>query len=148
MLARKIKYTNLNGEERERTFYFHFSKSEVMEMELSKEGGFEVFIQRIINTRDQKELVKMFRDLIQESYGIKSDDGEQFIKNEKVLNEFVQSEAYSELYMELATNTDAAIEFINGIFPQQIMAEVQNDPEYQKKIAEYKQMISKEKKPE
>lgn len=148
MLARKIKYTNLNGEERERTFYFHFSKSEVMEMELSKEGGFEVFIQRIIDTRDQKELVKMFRDLIQESYGIKSDDGEQFIKNEKVLNEFVQSEAYSELYMELATNTDAAIEFINGIFPQQIMAEVQNDPEYQKKIAEYKQMISKEKKPE
>ena len=148
MLARKIKYTNLNGEERERTFYFHFSKSEVMEMELSKEGGFEVFIQRIIDTRDQQELVRMFRDLIQKSYGIKSDDGEQFIKNEKVLNEFVQSEAYSELYMELATNTDAAIEFINGIFPQQIMAEVQNDPEYQKKIAEYKQMISKEKKPE
>lgn len=148
MLARKIKYTNLNGEERERTYYFHFSKAEVMEMELSKEGGFEVFIQRIIDTRDQKELVRMFRELIQESYGIKSDDGEQFIKNEKVLNEFVQSEAYSELYMELATNTDAAIEFINGIFPQQIMAEVQNDPEYQKKIAEYKQMISKEKKPE
>lgn len=148
MLARKIKYTNLNGEERERTYYFHFSKAEVMEMELSKEGGFEVFIQRIIDTRDQKELVKMFRELIQESYGIKSDDGEQFIKNDKVLNEFIQSEAYSELYMELATNTDAAIEFINGIFPQQIMAEVQNDPEYQKKIAEYKQMISKEKKPE
>ena len=148
MLARKIKYTNLNGEERERTYYFHFSKAEVMEMELSKEGGFEVFIQRIIDTRDQKELVRMFRELIQESYGIKSDDGEQFIKNEKVLNEFVQSEAYSELYMELATDTDAAIEFINGIFPQQIMAEVQNDPEYQKKIAEYKQMISKEKKPE
>ena len=148
MLARKIKYTNLNGEERERTYYFHFSKAEVMEMELSKEGGFEVFIQRIIDTRDQKELVKMFRELIQMSYGIKSDDGEQFIKNDQVLNEFIQSEAYSELYMELATDTDAAIEFINGIFPQQIMAEVQNDPEYQKKIAEYKQMISKEKKPE
>ena len=141
MFGKKIKYTNYNGEERERTFWFHLSKAELLEMELTTNGGYENFINRIIETRDNKELVRIFKDLIHKSYGVKSDDGEMFIKNEQVLNEFIQTEAYSEFYIELATNADAAVEFINGIMPQALMAEVQNDPEYQKKMAEYRSLM-------
>lgn len=139
MLAKKIKYTNYNGEERERTFYFNLSKAEILDMEMSKNGGYENFINRIIETRDVQELIKMFKDLIKSSYGIKSDDGEMFIKNEQVFNEFAQTDAYSELYIELATDAEAAVNFVTGIFPQKVMKELENSPEYKKKMEEYKE---------
>jgi hypothetical protein len=140
MYVKKIKYTNYNGEERERRFYFNLSKAEVLNMELSTNGGYENYINRIVETRDQHELIRMFKELIKMSYGVKSDDGEMFIKNDKVFSEFEQSEAYSEFYMELVTNTESAIEFINGIMPQALMAEVQKDPQYKEKIDEYKKL--------
>jgi len=112
-------------------------------MELSTNGGYENFINRIIETRDNKELVRIFKDLIHKSYGVISDDGEMFIKNEEVLNAFIQTEAYSELYIELATNAEAATAFVNGIMPQALMAEVQKDPEYKKKLEEYQNMVPK-----
>lgn len=143
MYGKKIKYTNYNGEERERKFYFNLSKAELLEMELSTNGGYENFINRIIETRDNKELVRIFKDLIHKSYGVISDDGEMFIKNEEVLNDFIQTEAYSELYIELATNAEAATAFVNGIMPQALMAEVQKDPEYKKKLEEYQKMVPK-----
>lgn len=142
MYVKKIKYTNYNGEERERRFYFNLSKAEVLNMELSTNGGYENYINRIVETRDQHELIRMFKELIKMSYGVKSDDGEMFIKNDKVFSEFEQSEAYSEFYMELVTNTESAIEFINGIMPQALMAEVEKDPQYKEKIDEYKKLAA------
>lgn len=142
MYVKKIKYTNYNGEERERRFYFNLSKAEVLNMELSTNGGYENYISRIVETRDQHELIRMFKELIKMSYGVKSDDGEMFIKNDKVFSEFEQSEAYSEFYMELVTNTESAIEFINGIMPQALMAEVEKDPQYKEKIDEYKKLAA------
>ena len=142
MYVKKIKYTNYNGEERERRFYFNLSKAEVLNMELGTNGGYENYINRIVETRDQHELIRMFKELIKMSYGVKSDDGEMFIKNDKVFSEFEQSEAYSEFYMELVTNTESAIEFINGIMPQALMAEVEKDPQYKEKIDEYKKLAA------
>lgn len=140
MYVKKIAYTNYNREKRERKFYFNLNKAELLDMELTTKGGYQNFIERIIETRDQEELIRLFRELIQKSYGVKSDDGEMFIKNEQVLNEFIQTEAYSELYVELATNADSAAEFVNGIMPPALMAEVEKDPEYKAKLEEYKKM--------
>lgn len=141
MYVKKIKYTNYNGEERERKYYFNLSKAELIEAELKQKGGYQVYIDRIIETRDYNELITLFKELIHNSYGVKSDDGETFIKNEKVFQEFAQSEAYSELYMELISNTNAAIEFVNGIMPQALVEEAKKDPEYQKKMKELSDKI-------
>lgn len=124
MYVKKIKYEDYNGEQRERRFYFNLNKAELLEMELSTNGGYENFIKRIIETRDQAELIKIFKDLILKSYGMRSDDGERFIKNAQLTEEFTQTEAYSELFMELATNAEAATEFVNGIIPKALAAEV------------------------
>ena len=94
-----------------------------MEMELSTSGGFQQYMNRIINTQDSKELIKTFKELILKSYGIKSDDGRRFIKSKELSDEFAQTEAYSELFMELATNAQAAAEFANGIVPQDVAEE-------------------------
>lgn len=132
MYGKKMKYVNYNGEERERKFYFNLNKAELLEMELSTNGGYETYINRIIETRDQAELIKIFKDLILRSYGVKSDDGERFIKNQQLIDEFVQTEAYSDLFMELATNAEAATEFVNGIIPPALAVEVQKELAKQK----------------
>lgn len=122
MLAKKIKYTDYNGVEREEKFYFNLTKAELLRMELYKKGGMQSYLKRIINEQDQVKIVEMFEEIIDMSYGKKSDDGKSFIKSPELLAEFKQSEAYSELYVELVTNADAASNFINGIIPAAIAA--------------------------
>lgn len=124
MLKKTIKYVDYNGVEREEDFYFNLSKAEISEMELEIPGGMSEMLKRITKAQDTPSLVKIFKDLILRSYGEKSDDGKRFIKSEELKIAFSQTEAYSELFMELATNADAASAFINGIIPSEVAKEV------------------------
>jgi len=125
MITKTITYTDYNGEENTEKFLFNLTKAELMEMQVSKKGGMDKFIERIIEEKDAKNLVGYFKEIILLSYGIKSDDGKRFIKNDEVRDEFVQSPAYSELFMELATDADKAAEFINGVIPQSMLNEIE-----------------------
>lgn len=118
MLKKTIKYTDYDGNEREEDFYFNLSKAEITEMELSKEGGMSEYIKKISATQNGPELIKLFKDIIIKSYGEKSLDGKRFIKNKELTEAFIQTEAYSELFIELASNADEAAKFINGIMPK------------------------------
>lgn len=120
MLKKTITYTDYNDVERKEDFYFNLSKAEIMEMELGTEGGLAEMIQKIIDTQDTPKIVKIFKDLVLKAYGEKSADGKRFIKNDEIREGFAQTEAYSELFMELATNAEAAAAFVNGIVPKDI----------------------------
>ena len=122
MLKKTIKYTDYDGNEREEDFYFNLSKAEITEMELSKEGGMSEYIKKISATQNGPELIKLFKDIIIKSYGEKSLDGKRFIKNTELTEAFIQTEAYSELFIELASNADEAAKFINGIMPKNMNA--------------------------
>lgn len=117
MLKKTIKYTDYNGNAREETFYFNLTKAEIAEMQLSTSGGLDEYITRIIQEQDTKEIAKIFKELICKAYGKKSDDGRRFMKSEEILKEFTETEAFSELYIELAGDADAANAFFNGIIP-------------------------------
>lgn len=123
MLKKTITYTDYNGNERKEDFYFNLNKAEIAEMELEVKGGMSAMLQEITAAQDTPSLIKVFKNLILKSYGKKSPDGIRFIKSQELRDEFEQSEAYSELFMELATNADAASEFVNGIIPQSVAAE-------------------------
>lgn len=122
MFAKKIAYTDYDGNERNETFYFNLSKAELTEMELSSEGGLSKMIQKIVDEQDTTRIVTIFKEIILKSYGEKSADGKRFIKKASdghmLADDFAQTEAYSELFMELATNADAASEFVNNIVPK------------------------------
>lgn len=120
MIKKTIKYVDFNGIEREEDYYFNLTKAEIAEMELSVDGGLAEKVKKIVAAKDMPTLVKIFKDLVLRSYGVKSDDGRRFIKSEQLRNEFTQTEAYSELFMELSTNADAAVAFVNGIVPKDI----------------------------
>lgn len=118
MLKKTITYTDFNGMERNEDFYFNLTKAEVMEMEMSTVGGLSEMIQRIIAAQDTPSIIKVFKDLVLKSYGEKSADGKRFIKTPEIAEAFSQTEAYSVLFMELATNADSAAAFVNGIIPK------------------------------
>lgn len=120
MLKKTITYTDYNGNSRTEDFYFNLTEAEVTEMELSVNGGLAEMIKRIVAAQDSKQIIEIFKDIIMRAYGEKSPDGKRFIKTQEVKDNFVQTEAYSKLFMELATDDKAAAEFINGIVPAKI----------------------------
>ena len=122
MLKKTITYRDYNDVERKEDFYFNLSKAEIMEMELGTSGGFTEMVQKIIDTQDIPQIAKIFKELVLKAYGEKSPDGKRFIKNQELRDGFAQTEAYSDLFMELATNADAASAFVNGIIPDNIEA--------------------------
>lgn len=117
MLKQTISYTDFNGKEQTEDFYFNLTKAEVAEMEMSTKGGLSERIKSIVDAEDTPEIIKIFKSLILDAYGVKSEDGRRFIKSEKAKEEFAQTGAYSELFMKLATDTKAASDFVNGIIP-------------------------------
>lgn len=117
MLKKTMTYTDYNGVERTEDFYFNLTKAEIMEMELSTSGGLAEYIQAIVNAKDAPAIIKVFKELVLKAYGQKSPDGRRFIKKAELTEEFEQTEAYSELFMTLATDADEASKFVNGIMP-------------------------------
>lgn len=117
MIKKTIIYTDYNGTERTEDFYFNLSKAEVMEMEMSTTGGLAEMIQRIVAANDTPAIIKIFKELVLKAYGEKSPDGKRFVKSDEIATAFSQTEAYSQLFMELATDADAAAKFVNGIVP-------------------------------
>ena len=117
MIKKTVTYTDYNEVERTENFYFNLSKAEVLEMEMSTAGGMAESIQKIIDAKDTPAIIRVFKDLVLKAYGVKSDDGRRFIKSKELSEEFSQTEAYSQIFMELATNADEAAKFVNGIVP-------------------------------
>ena len=115
MYKKVIKYEDFNGQTREDTFYFNFSKAELMEMELSTKAGVEEMIRMLIATKDNAKIVETYKNLILKSYGIKSEDGTRFIKTKEFRDAFEQSNAYSEFFMELLSDPDEQVRFMNAV---------------------------------
>lgn len=119
MLKLTRTYKDYNGGTRTEDFYFNLTQAEVTEMEVSVDGGLVEMINRIVAAQDGKQIIALFKDIILRAYGEKSPDGKRFIKSQELRDAFAQTEAYSDLFMELATDSKAAADFINGIVPAQ-----------------------------
>ena len=128
MLKKTITDKDYNGVERTEDFYFNLSKAEAMEMELSITGGLTEMIRKIVAAQDTPTIIATFKQIILKAYGEKSPDGRRFIKSEELSKAFSETEAYSDLYMELATDANAAAEFVNGIVPKDPDAPVAQQP--------------------
>lgn len=118
MLKKTITYEDFDGNQRTEDFRFNISKAEVLEMQSSINGGMSTFLEKIIGEQDSKQLIEYFKDLILKSYGEKSLDGKHFIKSKELSEAFSQTEAYTELFMELAFNAEAASNFVNAVLPK------------------------------
>ena len=122
MLKKTVTYEDYNGTERTEDFYFNLNKAEITEMELGTTGGLSEMIKKVVATQDAPAIIKIFKDLVLKAYGEKSADGRRFIKiapdGHRLADDFAQTEAYSQIFMELAFDADAAAKFVNGIVPK------------------------------
>ena len=124
MLKKTITYTDYNGLERTEDFYFNLTKAELIEMEMTTVGSLTEMVKKIVAAKDTVAIINVFKDLVLKAYGEKSADGKRFVKSKELSEGFAQTEAYSILFMELATDEDAAAKFINGIIPADLAKEV------------------------
>lgn len=121
MITKTIKYTDYDGNEREEKFMFNLNKAELSELQWSTVGGLEEMVKRIISENDNGRIIAIFKDIILRAYGEKSIDGKHFVKSKELSTAFSQTEAYPILFMELASNAQAATEFVNGIVPSDLI---------------------------
>ena len=117
MIKKTITFVDYNGTTRTEDHHFNLNKDEIAELQFSIEGGLNHLIENIVKAEDAAQLIKLFKKLILLSYGEKSEDGRYFRKNEELTERFASSPAYSELFMELATDDAKAAAFINGVLP-------------------------------
>ena len=132
MLKKTIKYTDFNGNEVTEDFYFNLTKAEVAEMELGAsrldadgniKGGMQDLLAEIVASGSGQRIMDTFKEILARSYGIRSEDGKRFIKSKELFEEFTQTAAYSEFFMELITDADAASSFIKAVMPADLAVE-------------------------
>lgn len=120
MLKKTFTYIDYNGNERTEDQYFNLTKAEALELEMSTSGGFVEMINRIVAAQDAPTIMNAFKDFVRKSYGRKSPDGRRFEKSDEIWADFEQTEAYSMLFIELATDGKKAAEFVNAVFPNDV----------------------------
>ncbi len=138
MIKQRLAYTDYNGTKREEDFYFHLSKAQVLELNLSKAGGIEGYVQSIVDAQDNERIYYLLKNIILSAYGVKEPDGKRLIKKapdgHRLADEFEETEAFSELIVSLMQNPSEAAAFIRGILPE----------EFQKKSDEPKAIEAEE----
>ena len=115
MIKKTMTYKDYDGNQRTEDFWFNLTKAEAAKLEFGTTGGISKMIERIVQEQDAKRILDVFEDLICRSYGKKSPDGKRFVKNQKQTDEFLQTEAYSDLFIEFMNNPDEFSQFFAGV---------------------------------
>lgn len=118
MVIKRIGYDTYDGDHVEENFYFNLTKTEAMTLQVSKAGGFEQYLQRIIDAHSGKEIMDTVRNIILLAYGEKSPDGKRLMKSQEIRDRFECSPAYDELFTELVLDDKKMSEFINAVMPK------------------------------
>nr|DAE07407.1 MAG TPA: hypothetical protein [Siphoviridae sp. ct8M020] len=124
MFKKTITYTDYDGNERTEDFRFNLSKAEYVMFENSVIGGMSKEIERAMAMQNGPRILEIFKDLVDRSYGVKTADGRRFMKSPELLQEFRETEAYVNLFMELVTDPEAGKAFLRGVSPSDMIAEL------------------------
>lgn len=118
MLKKTITFIDYDGNERTEDFWFNISKAELAELEMSVKGGLKKVLEKAVQDQDGPKIMRVFKEIVLKAYGVKSNDGRRFMKSEELTREFAETEAYVDLFMELATDDKAAAVFMEGVMPK------------------------------
>lgn len=127
MLKKTIAFKDLDGNDVQDDFYFNLNKAEIAKLELSHSGGLSGFLQQIIRANKGDQIIEAFEDIIKMSVGRRSEDNRQFEKSEAITNAFMQTDAYTVLFMELLTDAEKSAAFVRGMMPADLAAEISDD---------------------
>lgn len=115
MRKETITYTDYNNVTRTEDFFFNLNEAELTALQYGVDGGMKEMLERIVKSKDNKQIMACFRDLISKSYGEKSPDGRRFVKSQELSEAFMQTEAYNELMLRFMTDANYSAAFINDV---------------------------------
>lgn len=126
MLKKTIEFVDYDGNKRKEDHYFYLNKAEVIKW-LTTTGDYTLdkVLDRLSTERNGQKIMAIFEELIHLSYGRKSLDGRRFEKSEEIWEDFHQTEAFSNLFIELVTDARKAADFVNQIIPSSLSDEVE-----------------------
>lgn len=110
-----ITYNDLNDVQRTEEFYFDLSKPEIVKMQASTKGGYDVQLRSIAASLDGAQIMEFFENFITKAYGVKSEDGRRFMKSEEISRSFMETPAYEVLFDKLVTDDKYAANFVNAV---------------------------------
>lgn len=118
MYKKTLKFNDYDGNPVEKEYYFNLNKAELLELSAEHPEGLEAYWKSLISNQNTKEVFSEIKTLIIMSVGKKSSDGLRFVKNDEIMHEFIESEAYPTLLCDLLTNEDSAKAFFEAIAPK------------------------------
>jgi len=136
MIKKTITYLDYDGRTITEDFYFHLSKTDIVMLETSVDGGLQQTLEKISKANDTNAIVREFKKIIHAAYGEKSADGKRFFKSEEIAKAFEATPAYDQLFYELLTDTDKAVDFIKQILPSDLEKEITKQINNSKALAE------------
>lgn len=132
MLKKTITYQDYLGNTRTEDFYFNFSKTELSNMQMSVDGGFNIQLEKMMNAANNREIYNTFVDVVLQAYGELSADGKYHIKfdenGHRLSDKFKQSPAYDALMDEICQNEKTIAEFCKGILPKNLPVDNSTSP--------------------
>ena len=137
MLKMTARYEDYNGEQQSEDCWFHLNKPELIRFQAKLKGDLQFELDRIVQKGDMDELVSLFEELVQMAYGERSADGRRFRKSPEILQDFLDSPAYEAVFMEIFTNTEKALEFIEGVLPKDLQEDVKLEERSREIAARY-----------
>lgn len=149
MIKKTLTYHGLedergNQEEYIEDFWFHISEANLRKMVIIDGEGIEEKIARLFRTNNRRAIYEFIEEFIDMSYGIKHEDGKQFVQTKEVLEAFKNTDAYGSLMADLLSSEESITKFLMGILPAKYSKEYQ---EYQEQkpdeVAASKERLSK-----
>ena len=126
MFSRTFNYKGYDGNEHKETWWFNLSESELMKMELGSVGGINGMMNRMLREDHPDKIVDMFEKIILGSVGERSADGRRFLKRGgAVAEDFRETPAYDQLFLELVSSGEALATFLKGAIPEEVRMNVE-----------------------
>ena len=125
MLKKQVSYTDYDGNLKTDTLYFHLNKFEWLELETYTKGGLIENLQHAIETGNAKKTIDILKKIILRAYGEKNAETGVFEKSDELAIRFSKTDAFSELFYELAYNEEASRSFFLGLIPTELRGEAE-----------------------
>jgi hypothetical protein len=126
MLKKTVQYENFDGETVYEDCYFNLTKAELVDMSAEYGEGEDMAakLRKIANSNNKFDIIPVFKDILRRAYGRRSEDGKRFVKKPEYWDEFVSSEPFSVIFMEICTDGEKSAEFIRAIIPKDLTNDI------------------------
>lgn len=130
MIKQTITYTDFNDNEQTEDLYFHLSKTDLADnIDLRDElEALPKMLEgepRELTIPETKRIIEMVKRFMRISYGVRSEDGTRFKKNDEIWEDFTWTAAYDAFLYSLFVNPEKATEFLMGILPADLRSQAE-----------------------